>query len=126
MKRPTIVIPAPTSTADDYPLMSSRQVLSLYQRSLAGKWQLPPETRQAIASFAAGVLSDAEAPIRAKTNAAKVLVSLDNLESQERRSLVELTLRHELAGALADSLDQPLSELKPLEGESMVDDSPYG
>ena len=106
--------------------MSARQTLGIFQRAVAGRWELPPDTRRHIYEFASAVVNDPDQPIRARTNACKVLASLDATQSAENRSMVELTLKFELSNALADSLDQPLSDLPPLSDESMVDDEPQG
>ena len=105
-------------------LSSAKQMLATYQKSLRERWKMPESARAGIYHFAASVISNDNMPTRAKLNAAKILISLDTLESTERRAVTELTLRHELAGMMAGGSEALSSLVPPIEGESMIDDTP--
>ena len=112
--------------SEDQPL-SSKQLLGMYQRSILGRWQIPPETKGEIHSFCMGVIKNPNESTRAKTGAAKVLASLASVESADNRGMVELTMKNEYAEATMPLIGDALASLlPPFEGESMTDDTPVG
>ena len=120
-----IHIPPHQSNGDiEDDLSSSRAMLAMMQKSLRDRWKIPDGARAGIYHYAASVISDEDKPTRSRLSAAKILISLDTLESTERRSCVELTLRHDISGLLGGDGGGLAHLQPPSETESWIDDTP--
>jgi hypothetical protein len=114
----------PDQRADEYDLISAKEQLGLFQKSVNGKWSLPSDTRKGIAHFAMAVIANEDQGIRTRINASKLLLSIDALQSQEMRSCAELTLRFEAAEMMGGTSEALSALIPPDPNEIMVDDSP--